>query len=203
VLGVAADAALAPKGARARGGAASNGVVPDEDAMALEFEALVAAYPFGCDEGRDEAEKAFAKARRAGVPFELIMAGARQLAERAAAANTPQRYVPQLKNWLGGKRWNDKKAAKPKPAKPERSAPKVNGAAAPLRLEVGMVLYRESDNGKIKVVDLRGDEGEILWLSPPVGSTIPQGQRQWCERRGLERKTARWKPVVESARKNE
>jgi hypothetical protein len=100
------------------------------------------------------------------------MAGARRLAEHAAATNTPQRYVPRLKNWLLGKRWDDKlKAPQPKAANKQREVkgdgkikPKPAGLKVGARVTETAGLYR-THVGEVGEVIAVGDGAFVQWPS--------------------------------------
>jgi hypothetical protein len=133
---VADAAALAPGGARDRvgEGAASNGAVPDDNQLELEFKAWWPACPR--KEGRAAAKKEFFAARRRGVPFETLMDGMRRFA--AAKANVEQRYIKLPANWLKEECWgDDPQPPQPKAPKRERVSkgkanPKANGKTEPV-----------------------------------------------------------------------
>jgi hypothetical protein len=175
----AADAALAPSGARARSGI---------DAGASDFERVWRAFPKRV--GRAAARKAFDTVMARGVVSVEVLVDKVQEYKAATAHFSDPKYIKQLANWFKDECWleewepprrkqpkldrAEKANGKAKPA--EAAKPELDdGDDGPPTFEVGARAWRDGRKGEIvRASHELFDDGEWRWLVDvqwPEGST--------------------------------
>ena len=70
-----------------------------------EFEKLWTLYPN--KKGKDKAQQAYIKARKAGVTFETVEKGIKAYAEECRLKNREKQYIKHCSTWFNGNGWND------------------------------------------------------------------------------------------------
>ena len=78
-----------------------------KDKVDEKFELLWAQYPAGRKQGKTQAKKAFAKAIKEGVGFEVIEAGLFAYKQHIEACRTDTQYIKQGSTWFNQRCWED------------------------------------------------------------------------------------------------